>query len=90
MNKNQSHLIESMSIQIPDTIIQATRMTEQEIRQELAIALFQKEKLTLGQAAQLASVSQAEMMRLLAARAIPLHYDELSFEQDLQTLRSFK
>jgi predicted HTH domain antitoxin len=46
--------------------------------------------ITLGQAAQLASVSQAEMMRLLAARAIPLHYDELSFEQDLQTLRSFK
>jgi predicted HTH domain antitoxin len=79
-----------MSIQIPDNIVQATRMTELEILQELAITLFQKEKITLGQAAQLASVSQAEMMMLLAARAIPLHYDEISFEQDIQTLRSFK
>ncbi len=79
-----------MSIQIPESILQATRMTEREILQELAIALFQKEKLTLGQAAQLASVSQAEMMLLLASRAIPLHYDEISFEQDLHTISAFK
>ena len=47
-----------MSIVIPDEILQSTRLTAAEIIQELAIALFQREKLTLGQASRLASMSQ--------------------------------
>ncbi len=36
-----------MSIIVPDEILTVTRMTEAEMRQEIAIMLFQKEKLTL-------------------------------------------
>jgi predicted HTH domain antitoxin len=43
-----------MSIVIPDEILQSTRLTAAEIMQELALALFQREKLTLGQASRLA------------------------------------
>lgn len=39
-----------MSFTVPDDILQITRMTEEELRQELAVLLFQKKKLTLGQA----------------------------------------
>jgi len=39
-----------MSIDISDEILSATRMTEAEMRQEIAVMLFQKEKLTLAQA----------------------------------------
>ncbi|MGA9380572.1 MAG: UPF0175 family protein, partial [Phormidium sp.] len=35
-----------MSVIIPDEILQATRMSEEELKQEIAILLFQKEKLT--------------------------------------------
>jgi predicted HTH domain antitoxin len=76
-----------MSIVIPDDIFQATRMTEDELRQEIAVLLFQKEKLTLGQGSRLAGISQLQFRRLLASRQIPLHYDVSEFEEDIETLK---
>ena len=60
-----------MGVFIPDDILQATRMSEEELKRELAILLFQKEKLTLGQ----------------ASRQIPVHYDVAEFEEDLKALQ---
>jgi predicted HTH domain antitoxin len=77
-----------MALVVPDEILHATGMTEQEVAQALAVALFEKEKLTLGQAARLAGVTQFEFQHLLAAQGIPIHYDVAEFEQDLATLRS--
>ena len=37
-----------MSLVIPDEILQATRRSEAELSQEIAVLLFQKDKLTLG------------------------------------------
>mgnify|MGYP001599581019 CR=1 FL=1 len=37
-----------MSVIIPDDILEATHMTENELKQEMAILLYQKEKLTLA------------------------------------------
>ncbi len=76
-----------MSIVISDEILQTTRMSEDELLQEIAIMLFQKEKLTLGQASRMAGTSQLEFQHLLASRQIPLHYDVADFETDLKTLR---
>jgi predicted HTH domain antitoxin len=76
-----------MALVIPDEIIQATRMPVSELRQEIAILLFQKEKLTLGQSSRLAGVSQLEFQHLLASRRIPVHYDVAEFEKDMKTLR---
>ncbi|NUQ63347.1 MAG: UPF0175 family protein [Pirellulales bacterium] len=77
-----------MPLVIPDEIIQAARMTEQEVAQALAVALFQKEKLTLGQAARLSGVTQWEFQHLLASQGIAVHYDRADFEQDLATLEA--
>ena len=76
-----------MSLVIPNEIIHTTRMTEAELMQEIAIMLFQKEKLTLGQASRLAQVSQLQFQFLLASRQIPIHYDVAEFEADLRTLQ---
>jgi predicted HTH domain antitoxin len=76
-----------MSIVIPDEILQATGMSEAELMQEVAILLFQKEKLTLGQASRLARMSQLQFQHLLASRQIPVHYDVAELEADLETLR---
>lgn len=76
-----------MSIIISDEIIQATGMSEAELSQEIAVLLFQKEKLTLEQASSLAKLGRLQFQHLLASRQIPIHYDVTDFEADLQTLR---
>jgi len=76
-----------MGLVVPDEIVQATRMSEEELRCELAVMLFQKEKLSLGKASQLASLTRLEFQHLLASRQVPVHYDVTDFEQDLKTLK---
>ncbi|HKZ82885.1 MAG TPA: UPF0175 family protein [Anaerolineae bacterium] len=76
-----------MSVVIPDEILHATHMSADELLQELAVLLYQKEKLTLGQASQLAGLSRLRFQFLLASRQIPIHYDVVEFEADLKTLR---
>lgn len=76
-----------MSIVIPDEIVHTTHMTSAELMQEIAILLYQKERLTLGQASRLAGVNQLQFQFVLASRQIPLHYDVAEFEADLKTLR---
>jgi predicted HTH domain antitoxin len=76
-----------MSIVIPDGILEATRMSEAELLQELAIVLFQREKLSLAQASRLAGMSRLQFQHLLASRQIPIHYDLVELESDLKTLR---
>jgi predicted HTH domain antitoxin len=79
-----------MSLVIPDEILQATRMSAAELRQEIAVLLFQKEKLTLGQASRLAGVGRVQFQHLLASRQVPLHYDVTEFEEDLKTLQDLR
>ena len=75
-----------MSIVVPDEIFTATRMTESEMRQEISVMLFQKEKLTLGQASRFAGMHRVAFQHLLASRYISVHYDVEDFEQDIQSL----
>ncbi|MBI2264289.1 MAG: UPF0175 family protein [Armatimonadetes bacterium] len=78
-----------MTLIIPDEILRITGMSEIELRQEIAILLFQKDKLTLGQASQLAQTDQLRFQYLLASRQIPIHYDVAEFNEDLETLQNF-
>lgn len=77
-----------MSLIISDDILHATGMSEAELSTEIAIWLFQNEKLTLAQASKLAQMSQVQFQHLLASRQIPIHYDIAEFEEDLNTLRN--
>ena len=79
-----------MSIIIPDEIVYTTHMTPAEFMQEIALSLFQRDKLTLGQASRMASMSQLQFQHLLASRRIAVHYDVAEFEADLQTVRGMR
>jgi predicted HTH domain antitoxin len=61
-----------------------TKLTEDELRTAFALALFQQERLTLGQASLLAGLPQLDFQRLLASRKIPLHYGSEAMEEDLR------
>ena len=76
-----------MSVIVPDEILTATRMNETEMRQEIAVMLFQREKLTLAQASRFANMHRVAFQHLLASRRIPIHYGVEDFEQDIQNLR---
>ncbi|MFB2974502.1 UPF0175 family protein [Aerosakkonema sp. BLCC-F183] len=74
-------------LEIPDDIAQNTALGEADWLREIAIALFQKELITLGRASRIAQMHQIEFQKLLASRGICVHYDVEEFEQDIQHLR---
>lgn len=76
-----------MAVTISDEVLLAAQMSEAELRQELAVLLFQRERLTLAQAARLASLDRLHFQHLLASPGIGPHYDVAEFQDDLRTLR---
>ena len=76
-----------MSVIVSDEILTITRMSETEMRQEIAVMLFQQEKLTLAQAGRFAGMHRVAFQHLLASRHIPIHYGVEDFEQDIENLR---
>jgi predicted HTH domain antitoxin len=77
-----------MGVVIPDEVLEAARMTEAELKQEVAVMLFERGKLSLGRASRLAGMGRIEFQRLLASRDIPMQYDVADLEADIETLRS--
>jgi len=47
-----------MPVTISDDVLTAAHMTEPELKQELAVAFFQQERLTFAQASRLAELGQ--------------------------------
>ena len=76
-----------MLITLPDHIPALERLSEQEVRGELAVALYAARKLTLVQAADVAGTNLFAFQALLRDQRIPQHYDEADLEQDLMALR---
>lgn len=77
----------SMILEVPDGIQQALRVPEAErhvrLLVELACALYQREILSFGKAAELAQLSQSRFSRALAERSIPRHYSGADVAEDL-------
>ena len=76
-----------MSVVIPDDILEAAGISEAELKLEIAIMLFQQEKISIGKARRLAGMNLIEFQREIASRGICIHYDVEEFEADLKTLR---
>lgn len=75
-----------MSLEISDEFIRSAGLSKEELAQEIAVMLFQKNRLTLAQAARFASINRLQFQHLLASRQIPVHYDEDDFQDDLKNL----
>ena len=73
----------SAKLEIPLEIVLATKMSLPELKIELAIALFQQEKLSFGKARELAGVDFWTFQQLLGSRGIHPHYDVADLDQDL-------
>lgn len=76
-----------MPLIVPDEVLRLAGITEDELLLEIAVVLFQRERLTLAQASKLAGISRTELQKELASRRVPIHYDLEDFKDDLRTLR---
>ena len=65
-------------------------MSADEAKQELALSLYARGRLSVGKARELAGMSLWRFRQLLALRGVPPHYDVPDLEQDLATLRAFE
>lgn len=75
-----------MPVIISDEVLFAANLSEAELKQEIAVVLFQQERLTLAQASRFAEIGQLAFQALLADRQIPIHYGVEEFLQDMRTL----
>jgi predicted HTH domain antitoxin len=72
-----------MQISLPDDL----GLSEREVKEELAIALYQREAVSLAKAAEIAGLTRLDFQRLLASRDISIHYDVDDLNSDVETLR---
>jgi predicted HTH domain antitoxin len=75
-----------MTLNLPEDL--EARLSPQSTALHLAIGLFVAEEATLGQAAQVAGLSQAGFLRELGKRRIPIHYGREELASDLQAVES--
>ncbi len=75
-----------MSLVISDEFLKTAQISETDLKLEIAILLFQQEKITLGTASQFAGTNQFEFTRILGRRKISIHYGIEEFRQDLKML----
>jgi predicted HTH domain antitoxin len=76
-----------MQLTLPESV-EAT-LSPQAAALHLAIGLFVADEVTLGQAAEIAGISQAAFLKGLGACRIPIHYGADELEEDLRIVESF-
>ena len=79
-----------MNIFIPDELLRDVVMTGDEIMFGLAMGLYIDQRLTLGQAAALSSMSKPQFLRELGQRNVPVHYDDEDLRGDLETISNLR
>jgi len=76
-----------MQLTLPEAV--ESRLSPREAALHLAIGLFVTEETTLGQAAEIAGTTQANFLKELGRRRIPIHYGREELAQDLKVIESF-
>ena len=76
-----------ITLNLPDNLSQAETFSQDDWFREIAIALFQQERISLSRARKIVKIELIGFQKLLADRDISVHYDVEDFEQDVQHLR---
>jgi predicted HTH domain antitoxin len=75
-----------VQLTLPDSV--EAMLSPQLVALHLAIGLFVTEEVTLGQAAEIAGISQTAFLKELRVRRIPIHYGRAELEEDLRVIES--
>jgi predicted HTH domain antitoxin len=77
-----------MSVVIPDDILLASQMTEDELKLEIALLLYKQQKISSGKVRSWTGLTVIEFQHELAKRGLCLNYNVEEFEEDVRTLDS--
>lgn len=77
-----------MSVVVPDTILKAAQLSEDELKLEIAIMLYTADKISSGMVRSWTGLSVIEFQHQLAKRDLYLNYDVEDLEADIETLKS--
>lgn len=75
-------------IGIPRDIMHTTRMSPADMKRELALSLFQQDKISFGKARELAGMTVWAFQQLLGSREILVHYDVEDYLEDRAALEA--
>ena len=73
-----------MTLTLPKAI--ESRVTPRAAALGLAVGMFVTEEVTLGQAADIAGLSQGDFLKELGRRRIPIHYGREELAEDLEAV----
>lgn len=75
------------SIEIPENVLTSIKIPKKELEKtlkiDLAVTLYQREVISLGNARKLAGMSKWEFIEELARRKVLCHYTERELREDL-------
>ena len=77
-----------MSVVIPDDILQAIKMTEDELKLEIAIMLYEQQQISSGKVRAWTGLTVIEFQHELAKRGLYINYDVEDFQSDIKTIQS--
>mgnify|MGYP001608864967 CR=1 FL=1 len=76
-----------MELMLPEAV--EARLSPKDVALHLAIGLFVTEEATLGQAAEIAGLTQPAFLKELGRRRIPIHYGPQELAEDLRVVEAF-
>jgi predicted HTH domain antitoxin len=71
---------------IPGQVLEQAQFSPSELRLEIAVYLYAKERLTMGQGRRLAGIDRIAFQKELSKRGVYIHYDVNDLHDDLSTL----
>ncbi|MNY50162.1 hypothetical protein D3C86_1856470 [compost metagenome] len=77
-----------MLLELDDNVINSTGLNDQELRIELAVRLYEDEKITVGQGGRMTGLGHVKFQQELGKRKIAWHYDIEDLHADLETLKT--
>lgn len=75
-----------MALIISDDTLSKAKLSADELLVDLACYLYDKKRMSMGQARHLAGLDQISFQKELAKREINIHYTEEDLEKDLKNL----
>jgi predicted HTH domain antitoxin len=72
-----------MSVVIPDDILHASGLSEEELLKEIVLMLFEQKRISIGKASNLLEMNLIQFQHLIASRDICVHYDVDDFKADV-------
>jgi predicted HTH domain antitoxin len=75
---------------IPAGVLEALKADKKTLLTDLAVYLYKKEELSMGQAKRLVGMSVLEFQHALAQRGKHIYYNISNYEEDLKTIEKMK